>query len=82
MQLSDHIWLRNHATTRVIDVRHAIMEQGEILQSYRLPSSAFLYTVRGSARVWLDRNAHMAKRFHVLHGGKGMCLDIAAEDSF
>lgn len=82
MTLSDHILLWNHASIKVMDVRHTIMEQGEVLQSYRLPASAFLYAVRGSARVWLDRNAHMAKRFHILHGGKGMFLDIAVEESF
>lgn len=76
MKLSNHIRLWNHVSIKVMDVRHIMMGPGEDLQSYRLPASAFLYAVRGSAQVWLDRNEHTAKRFHVLHGGKGLCLDI------
>ncbi|MBP1996862.1 AraC family transcriptional regulator [Paenibacillus eucommiae] len=82
MNLSDHICLWNHAFIKVIDIRHTVMAQEEELRSYRLPASAFLYAVRGSARVWLDQNIHMAKHFHVLHGGKGLCLDIIADDKF
>ncbi|WP_234405448.1 AraC family transcriptional regulator [Paenibacillus sp. IHBB 10380] len=80
MKLNDHILLWNHVFIKVIDIRHTVMEQGEELRSYRLPVSAFLYTVRGSAPIGLDRNVHMAKRFHIFHGGKGMNLNILAED--
>ncbi|MFE4710176.1 ABC transporter substrate-binding protein [Paenibacillus sp. NPDC056722] len=80
MKLNDHIKLWNHVFIKVMDVRHKRMEKDGELRDYRLPSSAFLYTVRGSARVWLDQRIHSVERFHILHGGKGMSLNIAAED--
>lgn len=82
MRLTEHTVLWNYASVKIMDVRYTIMGQGEVLRSYLLPASAFLYTVRGSARVWLDGKDQAAKRFHVIHGGKGLCLDIAAEDRF
>ncbi|WP_237166411.1 AraC family transcriptional regulator [Paenibacillus polymyxa] len=36
--------------------------------------------MRGSARVRLDNSIHRVERFYVLHGGKGMCLSILAEE--
>ncbi|MGM1046778.1 MAG: AraC family transcriptional regulator [Bacillota bacterium] len=80
MNLDDHILLWNHVFIKVMDVRFQTMDKGEELPTYRLPASAFLYTVRGSARVWLDHSVHRVERFHVLHGGKGMCLNIVSED--
>jgi len=82
MNMSDHLLLWNQASIKVIDVRRTIMEPGEMLRSYRLPSSTFIYTIRGSAQVWMDGNASFVDRFHVLHGGKGMCLDIEAQHFF
>ncbi|WP_160297251.1 helix-turn-helix domain-containing protein [Paenibacillus sp. IHBB 10380] len=63
-------------------MRHIVMELGEELLAYRLPTSAFLYTVRGSAQVCLDGSLHAVNRFHVFHGGKGVCLDIVADEMF
>lgn len=80
MNVNDHILLWNHAFVKVMDVRRAVMRRGEELHAYRLPASAFVCILRGSARVRLDGTAGMARRFHVLHGGKGMCLDMAAEE--
>ncbi|MGV6934518.1 hypothetical protein ACWA2B_03200 [Paenibacillus sp. CMM36] len=54
MKLNDHILLWNHVFIQVVDVRHRKIEKGEELRAYRLPASAFLYAVRGSARVRLD----------------------------
>ncbi|RJX39015.1 helix-turn-helix domain-containing protein [Paenibacillus pinisoli] len=82
MKMSDHLLLWNQASIKVIDVRRTVMEPGEMLRSYRLPSSTFIYTIRGSAQVSMDGNASFVDRFHVLHGGKGMCLDIAAQHFF
>ncbi|AJS59395.1 AraC family transcriptional regulator [Paenibacillus sp. IHBB 10380] len=82
MKLSDHNMLWNHVSIRVMDVRHTIMKHGEELRSYPLPASAFLYTIRGSATVWLDGSANNVKRSHILHGGKGLCLDIVTEEIF
>ncbi|WP_341281195.1 AraC family transcriptional regulator [Paenibacillus sp. FSL H8-0537] len=80
MNQSEHILLWNQASIRVMDVRHTMMERGEELRSYRLPASAFLYTTRGNAEVRLDGKTVLVERFHVLHGGKGMCLDIVPDD--
>jgi len=80
MKLNDHILLWNHVFIKVMDVRHKRMGKGEVVHNYSLPASAFLFTVRGSARVWLDRCLHKAERFHVLHGGKGMCLNMVTEE--
>jgi len=81
MKMSDHLLLWNHASIKVMDIRHNVMEPGEELRSYRLPTSAFFYAIRGNAQVWLDGTVLMVERFHVLHGGKGMCLDITAHDA-
>lgn len=84
MNINDHIMLWNYAYAyiRVMDVRHTIMEPGEQLCSYCLPSSAFLFITRGSAQVHLDGAASSMRRFHVLHTGKGLYLDIAVEEMF
>ncbi|QJD82116.1 AraC family transcriptional regulator [Cohnella herbarum] len=82
MNLNEHIVLWNHVSVKVIDVRRILLKSGEELRSYRLPSSAYLYIVRGSAQVKWDGKVTLAKRFHVLHGGKGMCLDIEVDELF
>lgn len=82
MNLHDHLLLWNHASVKVMDIRYTRMDKGEELCAYRLPASAFLYATRGSAQVWLDGVPHTAQRFHVFHGGKGLCLDITANDPF
>ncbi|MEI7024726.1 hypothetical protein [Paenibacillus sp. y28] len=55
MKLSDHMMLWNHVFIRVMDVRHEVMGAGEQLSSYRMPASAFIYSVRGSAQIRLAR---------------------------
>ncbi|MGP0578789.1 hypothetical protein ACTP13_17540 [Paenibacillus peoriae] len=80
MKLNDHILLWNYVFIQVMDVRYKKIEKGEELRTYRLPASAFLYAVRGNARVRLDNSFHRVERFHVLHGEKGMCLSILAEE--
>ncbi|WP_229691987.1 AraC family transcriptional regulator [Paenibacillus radicis (ex Gao et al. 2016)] len=80
VKLSDHARLWDHTFIKILDVRHATMEPGEELSSYRLPASAFLYTTRGSAQIRLDGVLNTISRFSVLHGGKGLCLDITAEE--
>jgi iron complex transport system substrate-binding protein len=76
----DHVLLWNQAFVQVMDLRHTHMERGTALRAYRLPSSAFIYIVRGSAIVGLDGESKSVERFHVLHGGKGTRLDIEAQD--
>lgn len=58
MRLIEHLKLWNHASVKVIDVRHIVMGVEEELLAYRLPTSAFLYTVRGNAQVYLDGSLH------------------------
>ncbi len=82
MKLDDHLLLWNQASVKVMDIRHRSMESGEELLAYRLPANAFLYATRGSAQVRLDGVPYDAQRFHLFHGGKGVCLDIAAKQSF
>ncbi|WP_068793398.1 AraC family transcriptional regulator [Brevibacillus laterosporus] len=83
MQMNDYFVLWNHAFIRVLDIRHAILRVGEELGSYRLPTSSFLYATRGVAQILLDGEVHRSERFHVLHIGKGTCLEIIGiEDEF
>ncbi|WP_312894861.1 AraC family transcriptional regulator [Paenibacillus eucommiae] len=82
MNWKDHSLLWNQAMIQVMDVRYNKMESKEQLRGYRLPSSAFIYSMYGSAQVWLDGNVNIVSRFHILHGGKGTHLDIEAEEEF
>ncbi|UQZ36854.1 hypothetical protein C2I18_26980 [Paenibacillus sp. PK3_47] len=81
VQLKDQLMLWNQVSIQVKDVRHMIMEQDETF-TYRLPASAFIYAVRGGASVLMDGRSHTVSRFHVLHGGKGLYLDITAGELF
>ncbi|MFD0673511.1 AraC family transcriptional regulator [Cohnella sp. GCM10027633] len=72
------LWNVGHV--KVLDVRRAVMEAGEALRGYRLPASAFMFGARGRASIAADGQVYAADRFHVLHCGKGGCLDIVAED--
>lgn len=78
MRISDHIVLWNHVLIRVMDVRRMVLEPGEVMRGYRMPTSAFLYVTSGSAQLHIDGVESRMKRFHVLHVGKGIHLDIAA----
>ncbi|AJS58749.1 AraC family transcriptional regulator [Paenibacillus sp. IHBB 10380] len=76
MSIKDHILLWNQANIHVMDVRHMVIEFKKKLRAYRLPASAFLFTTRGSGQICLDGHVSIVRGFHVLHGGKGACLDI------
>ncbi|MCP3776450.1 AraC family transcriptional regulator [Paenibacillus sp. MZ04-78.2] len=80
MKLNDHTILWNYATIRIMDVRHTSLEQGEVLSSYQLPASAFLYVTRGSGRIRLNGAESAVRPFQLMHGGKGLCLDLMAEE--
>ncbi|MDK8184039.1 AraC family transcriptional regulator [Paenibacillus sp. UMB4589-SE434] len=82
MNVDDHIELWNQAVIHLIDVRHIMMELNDDLTDYRLPSSAFICTIRGEAQVWLEGQVHLVHHFHVLHAGKGIFLNIVAGDLF
>lgn len=76
MNIQEHIMLWNHATIKIMDVRYMKMMLGDELRSYRLPASAFMQSTCGTAMVSLDGIAYQMKPLHVLHGGKGMHMDI------
>lgn len=76
LHFNEHLLLWNRASIKIMDIRHITMQRKEGLHSYRFPASCFLYTVRGNAVIQLDGKDHQVSRFHVLHGGKGCCLNI------
>ncbi|KZE52882.1 hypothetical protein AV540_09720 [Brevibacillus parabrevis] len=73
-----HDWfaLWTHAAVQVIDVRHFVLQAQESWNSYRLPASSYLYACKGQATVRLDGREYATDRFLLLHGGKGMVLDV------
>lgn len=82
MNLEDHMAVWNHAAVKVLDIRHAVMNEGDKLYAYILPASGFLYGVRGSASLRLDGMEYKANRHYILHGGKGMRLEVEAKEMF
>ncbi|WP_141500326.1 ABC transporter substrate-binding protein [Paenibacillus luteus] len=83
MYVDEHVKLWNLASIKIWDVRHTVLYAGEQVNAYRMPASGFIYTIRGSATVTLDGTAYAVEKMQILHGGKGVCLDITlAEDSF
>ncbi|WP_141504333.1 AraC family transcriptional regulator [Paenibacillus luteus] len=80
VNVQEHILVWNDAALKIMDVRHIVMQAGEGVRPYLFPASAFLYVTHGSATLILDGNEHAAKRFYMLHGGKGTRLDIILTD--
>ncbi len=78
MTNQEQLALWNQAALKVLDVRHAWLEPGKELQTYRLPASMFFYMVRGSADIRLDQLSFAAKGQYMCHGGKGAVLSVAA----
>ncbi|NOU69822.1 ABC transporter substrate-binding protein [Paenibacillus sp. LMG 31461] len=78
MKINDHLVLWNHVLIRVMDVRRMMLEPGEVMRDYRVPTSAFLYVTDGSAQLHIDGIESRMQRFQVLHVGKGLRLNIAA----
>ncbi|GKU80056.1 AraC family transcriptional regulator [Paenibacillus sp. L3-i20] len=76
MTLLEQLPLWNHASIRVLDVRRSFVQQGESIQNFRLPASAFLIATYGGAQVRIDGNEHVIDRVYVCHAGKGASLDI------
>jgi iron complex transport system substrate-binding protein len=82
MKFDDQIAIWNHTAVKIFDIRHTVMNPGEWLEDYRFPASGFIYGVRGSAKLLLDGNVHQTRRFYLLHGAKGMKLEIEAKEEF
>ncbi|ASA26270.1 Fe3+-hydroxamate ABC transporter substrate-binding protein [Paenibacillus donghaensis] len=77
MNLQEHIQLWNQATLKVLDIRHRIIPPGQGLLAYQLPSSVFLYGLRGKARIRLDGVEYSAVQGYLCHAGKGAYLEIS-----
>jgi len=70
-----------HAACVIVkDIRRFVLEQGEEIAGYLLPASGFVWFVRGSAHCRLDSQFHAVDRFLLVHGGKGMRLDLWAKE--
>jgi iron complex transport system substrate-binding protein len=82
MKLDEYTTIWNHSAVRISDIRHISMSAEEVMEGYLLPGNCFLYSTRGCASIVLDGLVHQAESFYLLHGAKGMRLDIAAKESF
>ncbi len=81
--VNDYIMYWNQASIKVLDICHEVLEVGNILDTYRLPASMFLYSTGGDAQVQLDQTEYNLKGFQLMHGGKGALLKIVtADESF
>ncbi|WP_256975133.1 helix-turn-helix domain-containing protein [Paenibacillus amylolyticus] len=83
MHVEEHVKLWNLATIKIWDVRHVVVGADESIYAYRFPVSGFIYTVRGNATIKLDDTMYVIDQMQVLHGGKGVWMNISLnEDSF
>ncbi|MGO4180014.1 helix-turn-helix domain-containing protein [Paenibacillus sp. MCAF9] len=76
MDWNEHLLLWNEANVKLLDIRHQSLAHGDELRGYKLPSNAFLWVTYGRGRVMLDGVGYAVDGFHLLHGRKGMSLDI------
>lgn len=79
MRRNELVNLWNHASVKVMDVRHQIVQPTDIFSYASLPSSVFVYAVRGQAEVLLDELVYSVNGCHVIHGGKGHALEIVPQ---
>ncbi|MFC3803347.1 helix-turn-helix domain-containing protein [Cohnella sp. GCM10012308] len=70
------------AAAKLLDVRRNEMKAGDQLYGYRLPAAGFLFGSRGKAKLLLDGRLHADGSGWLLHGAKGMTLDVEAEEDF
>lgn len=76
----EFLFLWNHATIKVLDIRYELFKPEEIGKSYKLPANMFLYATGGGAEVQIDLISYTLEGFHLIHGGKGSTLQIEATD--
>ncbi|MDR7317424.1 hypothetical protein J2X83_003677 [Brevibacillus nitrificans] len=62
----------NHASVKVMDVRHQIVQPMEVFSYSSLPSSVYVYAVRGQAEVMLDQLVHPVFGCDVMTAEKGL----------
>ncbi len=75
-EISATIQIWNRAVISLMDIRHALISQGDTLNNYYLPASTFLYTSGGQAEILLNETAYNVERFGLFHGCKGTKLTI------
>lgn len=80
VNIQEHLLFWNNASLKILDIRETDLKASEQAHPYLFPASAFLYVTRGTATILLDGNEHVAKRFYILHGGKGSRLEINLTD--
>ncbi|WP_157277867.1 hypothetical protein [Paenibacillus taiwanensis] len=81
MNLNDLIQLSSHASVKVMDVRHYTLRPQKESYTYPLPTSVFMYAVRGSAQVQVQHITYTVRSMQLIHGGKGLLLDLLVTDS-
>lgn len=79
MDVGTRIRLWSQAHVRIIDIRHIVLNGEQKHEHYRLPTSALLYVVDGQAVIQWDDVKLNAAANTLLHGGKGLSMQIAAE---
>lgn len=82
MKLDEHIALWSYAGLKILDLRHSFMGEGERKEGVPLPANGFIVGVRGAATLDLNGKIHTIGSSYVLHGCKGMSLDIWANEQF
>ncbi|KQN97681.1 AraC family transcriptional regulator [Paenibacillus sp. Leaf72] len=80
MKLNEHMLIWTSASVKLMDVRHINITSDGELRSYLLPANGFLFAIRGSAQITLDDVDYAVSGMFVLHGGKGMCLNIQPKE--
>ncbi|MFC3770180.1 helix-turn-helix domain-containing protein [Paenibacillus sp. GCM10012303] len=79
VEIAARLWARSSIS--LIDVRNQLFHPDKPLQKYRLPTSMFIYTQGGAARVTLNHVSYQSGRFGIFHGGKGAELSIYPIDT-
>ncbi len=67
-------WL--HSSFHLFDIRHFQLFPGEAMPSYALPANAFVLLCRGEGTALLNGRAFALSRSYLLHGGKGLHLQM------
>ncbi|ASA20781.1 hypothetical protein B9T62_08280 [Paenibacillus donghaensis] len=68
------LWV--HSSFHIFDIRHFILLPGEAMPLYPLPANAFVLLCRGQGTARLNGRAFTLSRSCLLHGGKGLHLQI------
>lgn len=60
----------------LLDIRHRLITPEDPILRYRLPASAFLFTVGRKAEILIEETSYCAENFGLCHVGKGMELSL------